>query len=418
MRQFSSRWVEIGADFSLVLGFLARSQQLGASSFLLSKTVQRTAFSLWSELPTLPFVRHYVKQKTGFRLTKIGGSPDFKAQGERSLAAFLPRGWSRLVADLNYPAFQKVSMEPCIFVVSGKDSKSDVRVVRARSKEAFLSGNPIAVKRSSWAGKGNRIALAASAGVTRVIDKIRMNSIPIESRFDVRTGLQAYERGKGHPPQTRNDVREHVFDRDKREDKNSIRYLEGHDIARYFLSWSGMWMQYGSWLAQPREIGLFTRPRVLLREITAPLPYCLYSTFASEPYLNNKSILNILHPEDSESDLKVLACIINSRLLSVFYKNHAVKGARTIFPKVVIKNLREFPFPKLISQKTAADLAALSDEESALRALLAAAKTPQEKTSLGRQISATDAQIDRLVYNLYGLMLEEIEIVEASAPAK
>jgi hypothetical protein len=384
----------------------------------LSKTVQRTAFSLWSELPTLPFVRHYVKQKTGFRLTKIGGSPDFKAQGERSLAAFLPRGWSRLVADLNYPAFQKVSMEPCIFVVSGKDSKSDVRVVRARSKEAFLSGNPIAVKRSSWAGKGNRIALAASAGVTRVIDKIRMNSIPIESRFDVRTGLQAYERGKGHPPQTRNDVREHVFDRDKREDKNSIRYLEGHDIARYFLSWSGMWMQYGSWLAQPREIGLFTRPRVLLREITAPLPYCLYSTFASEPYLNNKSILNILHPEDSESDLKVLACIINSRLLSVFYKNHAVKGARTIFPKVVIKNLREFPFPKLISQKTAADLAALSDEESALRALLAAAKTPQEKTSLGRQISATDAQIDRLVYNLYGLMLEEIEIVEASAPAK
>jgi hypothetical protein len=28
----------------------------------LSKTVHRTAFSLWSEFPTLPFVRFYVKQ--------------------------------------------------------------------------------------------------------------------------------------------------------------------------------------------------------------------------------------------------------------------------------------------------------------------------------------------------------------------
>jgi hypothetical protein len=30
----------------------------------LSKIVQRTTFSLWSELLTLPFVRFYVKQKT------------------------------------------------------------------------------------------------------------------------------------------------------------------------------------------------------------------------------------------------------------------------------------------------------------------------------------------------------------------
>jgi hypothetical protein len=46
------------------------------------------------------------------------------------------------------------------------------------------------------------------------------------------------------------------------------------------------------------------------------------------------------------------------------------------------------------------------------------AKTPQEKTSLERQITATDAQIDRLVYDLYGLTPEEIKIVEASTPAK
>jgi len=43
---------------------------------------------------------------------------------------------------------------------------------------------------------------------------------------------------------------------------------------------------------------------------------------------------------------------------------------------------------------------------------LAAARTPPEKTSLERQIAATDAQIDRLVYDLYGLTEEEVKIVE------
>ena len=43
---------------------------------------------------------------------------------------------------------------------------------------------------------------------------------------------------------------------------------------------------------------------------------------------------------------------------------------------------------------------------------LAAAKTAHEKTMLQRQITATDHQIDRLVYALYGLTEEEIKIVE------
>ncbi len=40
------------------------------------------------------------------------------------------------------------------------------------------------------------------------------------------------------------------------------------------------------------------------------------------------------------------------------------------------------------------------------------AKAPHDKESLQRQISATDREIDRLVYELYGLTEEEIKIVE------
>jgi hypothetical protein len=44
----------------------------------------------------------------------------------------------------------------------------------------------------------------------------------------------------------------------------------------------------------------------------------------------------------------------------------------------------------------------------------AGTRTPQEKTALERQITATDTQIDRLVYKLYGLTGAEIKLVRES----
>ena len=39
-------------------------------------------------------------------------------------------------------------------------------------------------------------------------------------------------------------------------------------------------------------------------------------------------------------------------------------------------------------------------------------KNPEEKTRIQRQIDSTDEEIDKLVYELYGLTGEEIKIVE------
>ena len=45
---------------------------------------------------------------------------------------------------------------------------------------------------------------------------------------------------------------------------------------------------------------------------------------------------------------------------------------------------------------------------------LAAAKTPDEKKVLQRQITTTDRQIDHLTYKLYHLADDEIKIVQES----
>jgi hypothetical protein len=60
---------------------------------------------------------------------------------------------------------------------------------------------------------------------------------------------------------------------------------------------------------------------------------------------------------------------------------------------------------------------ALVEQMLVLHRQLGAARTPQEQTALERQISASDAQMDRLVYDLYDLTAEEIRVVEESTAA-
>lgn len=54
----------------------------------------------------------------------------------------------------------------------------------------------------------------------------------------------------------------------------------------------------------------------------------------------------------------------------------------------------------------------LIDRMLELHKQLASAKTDHDKTVIQRQIDSTNRQIDRLVYELYGLTEEEIKIVE------
>jgi predicted nucleic acid-binding Zn-ribbon protein len=56
-------------------------------------------------------------------------------------------------------------------------------------------------------------------------------------------------------------------------------------------------------------------------------------------------------------------------------------------------------------------MVSLVDRMQELHKRSGAVKNPNEKTQLEREIEATDRQIDQLVYELYGLTQEEINIV-------
>ncbi|MCA1455502.1 N-6 DNA methylase [Bradyrhizobium sp. BRP22] len=313
------------------------------------------------------------------------------------------------VVDMNFSAFRRVSMEPSIFVAQGKPHTGRIETQRiAKSSELTLTAKSFSDAKM-WVKHDGRIHIDSDSRQTVLLSGIQASSRCIGDVFDVRTGLQAYERGKGTPPQTAEDVANHVFDRDRRENEDSYRYLQGGDVNRYNICWSGMWMQYGPWLSQPREIQIFTRPRILIREITGRLPHCIRAALATDEFLNNKSVLNVLHHENDLDQLKCLLGVLNSTPFSIYYKARAVKGARTLFPKLVINNLRELPYPRSIGSRDRVTLVGLVDRMAALQMDLRRAKSEHQREVTNRLISEIDRRIDVLVAQLF-------KVEEANVP--
>jgi hypothetical protein len=112
--------------------------------------------------------------------------------------------------------------------------------------------------------------------------------------------------------------------------------------------------------------------------------------------------------------------VLNSKILWWFLANtgYVLRGGYFVFKT---NYLRPFPI-RLIDFTNATDKAIhdrvvqLVEYTIQLHQQLGTARTDHEQTALQRQISAVDRQIDQLVYQLYGLTAEEVNIVEQATP--
>lgn len=113
-------------------------------------------------------------------------------------------------------------------------------------------------------------------------------------------------------------------------------------------------------------------------------------------------------------DDKLLLGILNSKMgwfLISQYCTQIQNGYQLIY-----KYMQYVPICKVDSRKSYVKdkVVSLVEQLLQLETRLTATRLPQEKTMLQRQITATDAQIDQLVYQLYDLTPEEIAIVEGA----
>jgi hypothetical protein len=220
----------------------------------------------------------------------------------------------------------------------------------------------------------------------------------------------------------------------------------GKELGRYFIRESGLWLIYTSRdddfrripnicryiqsfkseitcrevkegkhplfaLHRPREEPIFTKPVKVVGVITGD--HISVTLDCDGLYFTDGLYLFSL--KDSSLANYVVG-ILNSRLFVFLYRLLSLESGRVLaqVKPAILDNLpmRKVDFSNQSDRARYEKITILVEQMLDLHKQLAAAKTPDEKTRLQRQIDATDRLIDQVVYDLYGLREEEISIVE------
>ncbi len=159
-------------------------------------------------------------------------------------------------------------------------------------------------------------------------------------------------------------------------------------------------------------------PKILIRRIINRQDR-LDAAFCDEQMVFKKDINPFVLTVTKPSPKFVLG-IINSMLLSYLYVNTSAIATKDDFRQTTLAELRRLPipFPDFTNKADKArhdKLVVLVDKLLGLMPKLRTATADSEKAVLQNAVTATDQQIDALVYELYGLTEDEIKLVEGTA---
>ena len=271
-------------------------------------------------------------------------------------------------------------------------------------KQLIESGVPISISALS-----NPISLG-------ILEKVAKKSRPLASLATVKSGLKAYEVGKGAPPQTREMKDLRVYHHDSAKSKNSRRYLQGRDVRRYGLQWSGEWLEYGPNLAAMRTPELFEGERVLVRQIPSKPPYCINAAYTNDDFVNDINS-HIVTDFDGVSPSTVLTTI-NSKLASCWFVHYFDKLQRKTFPQFKANELELFPIPNLSKdqEKKLDDLGRQIDGLVQKQSQLV--KGFSEHTLLSKRIAIAEAEVDKMLADYIELTDEEVQFLSTYHESK
>jgi very-short-patch-repair endonuclease/type I restriction-modification system DNA methylase subunit len=295
--------------------------------------------------------------------------------------------------------------------------------------------------------------------------KIAAQSVFVKDELTVKNGVKPYEKGKGKPAQTAQTLKEKPFTSEIKKDETFSPLIGGSSFHRYKLLWNNdYWIQYGEWLAAPREKEIFEAEEKLIFRQTGD---SIIGAYITKGFIMRDNTHVILNKENSAYNLKYVLALLNSKLVNWYYWTiNPEKGEAMAQVKAFHLGLLPLPSPankglqplvisladKMLSlnadlqTKRQRFLKRLSDnfntlkitgtlesfEKLEFKQLLYELQKQKITLSLKQQdeweeyfndykaecvnfasqIDATDKEINRMVYMLYGLTEEEIGIIE------
>ncbi len=203
--------------------------------------------------------------------------------------------------------------------------------------------------------------------------------------------------------------------------------LEGKNINRYSIRWNGLWINYDPSLKSRidlrqldtrqkkidfslRNEDLFNSEKIILRQTADRL----IGTFDNENYITRHST-HLIRMKDCRTSIKYILGLFNSKLLTYYYRTIIPEKGKA-FAEVKVVNVEKLPI-RTIPESQQQPIIQLVNEMLSLNKRLneIGDKKIDERWNIEEKIRKTDAEIDQMVYKLYGLTEEEIRIIEETS---
>lgn len=213
---------------------------------------------------------------------------------------------------------------------------------------------------------------------------------------DFTLGITPYDKYRGHSPKL---IKNKEFHSDVKLTADYQPLIKGENIIPYHINnVTARFIKYGDWLGAPRDERFFNAPRVIVRQIVSGKPPKIYAGYSNESLYFTQIGFGII-PKEELTPLELTA-LLNSKLINFYHKYLFLDIEKELFQKILIENCKQFPclaFPD-----------SLEIENKVLEIIWIKKENPAADTS------CLETEIDRLVYELYGLTEEEIVIVESA----
>ncbi|MGA2587477.1 MAG: TaqI-like C-terminal specificity domain-containing protein [Candidatus Aminicenantales bacterium] len=200
---------------------------------------------------------------------------------------------------------------------------------------------------------------------------------------------------------------------EERKNKRQIRTMKGDNIGRFEIR-KTYWFDFCRENITGRTTDrtkLGSIPKILLRKTGDSI----IATYDESGIFPEQS-LYFLFNNRSDLSFKFILGVLNSKLLNAFFRANCLTNKDSI-AQVKKVDLDALPIPVYgdsnpVSKARHDRLVGLVDKMLALTPKLRAAKADAERQTLQNAVTATDQQINALVYELYGLTQDEIKLVE------
>ena len=211
----------------------------------------------------------------------------------------------------------------------------------------------------------------------------------------------------------------HILLSNEKETENHEKMVLGRDVNRYYLDWSGTWVNYDPSLKDilttndiKSKKGMTAQTRVdfALRKPEIYVPFkllirktsdSLISTYDETGFYFDSLAYGVQIKNNFQFSLLYILGLLNSKTLNYLHQKMSDNKGK-IFAKVLKNNLVKLPIPD-ISLEQQQPIVKLVDKILEIKR-----QNPRADTT------KLEREIDEIVYKLYGLTEEEIQIIEES----